>query len=169
MTADIATTITTREVAEVVLGVDRKAVESFVGTLPDGQLQAFVIRAEAFRAAVSFAVRAGEIEMAIRGFVGQRYTDPDTGTSYLFTDASRKKWKDIPGLVASLEEQGISVYEMLRSISEMRVTDLRGLCESRFLSGEQKAECLRIIEDFREDVKTAPGFVELDERGKIRR
>ncbi len=170
MTIAISPTITTREVAEVVLGVDKEAVEAFVQALPADQVASFVIRAAAVRAAFAFAAKAGERRLAVDGYVGQKYTDPDTGTAYLFTDSLRKKWKDVPGMVSSLEEQGIHAHDIFRAVSEMRVTDLRVLADSKFLSAEQKAECLRIIEDFRESVPSAPSFVEIDPTtGRIKR
>lgn len=169
MTTDIATPITTREVAECVLGLDEKAIEAFVESLPTEQAATFTIKAERVRAAFSVAAKIGARSLALRGLLGQKYTDPDSGTSYLFTDSLRKKWKDIPGLVASLAEQGITTDGIFRAVTEMRVGDLRSLTESKFLSQEQREESLRIIEDYRETVKSAPGFVELDERGRIKR
>ena len=169
MTTDIATTITTREVAEVVLGLDEKAIETFVESLGTEQAEAFTIKAMKVRAAFALAAKIGERSLAIRGVVGQTYTDPDSGTAYLFTDSTRKKWKDVAGMAATLEEYGITPSSIFRAVTELRVTDLRVLADSTFLSEEQKAEVLQVIEDYRETVKSSPSFVELDEHGRIKR
>lgn len=154
--------LTTREVAEVVMGVSPQEVEMFVHQLTDDKVAEFLIRAEAIAKLASFGKKAATAELVIRELDGRTFTDPADQTHYKFVSSSRsRKVKDQESFMLALDALGVRVRDLIPWLGRGAIkvgADIEGDIRVK----DTVTACA-------EWVNGSPALIELDERGKPRR
>jgi hypothetical protein len=162
-------------VGRAMFSLDSLDIEAIVAALPSSEVPVWLRRRDEL---VTLLGRLGKA-LTARMEEEKRYgeTVDIDGAQFRFESDRRGEFVDVPGLMYLLfEEFAVSVSDLGRAVSGLRVTDLEAIAQGRSAEpdpgrsgnekGSERERMMALIREHRIWKDGTPRLIELDERGK---